>query len=215
MNHKPAFNFVMTCIGLLATTLPGAASATVVNIDSLANRIPWDQLASAGLGTAGRNPASYASQVPLTLGPGTYAFSFVGGAWNPWGQDQPAASCAQTLDCGSGIGWITTAAFDSGSGTPIVNLGTGTRWFTPALSLADAQAQAPSIHTFAVPTTLRLYVADSVYDEVGQFWWNQGAVSLNIAAVPEPASSVMLLAGLSVIGLRWRRSRRDAGTADG
>lgn len=207
MNRKSVLNIAVASVGLLSTALSGVASAVVVNIDSLANRIPWDQLVN----TSGLNKANYLNQVQLTLNPGTYAFSYVAGAWNPWGQAQPSAACAQTLNCGLGVGWVNAAAFDTGSGTAIMELGTSSRWYTPALALQDAQANGPYIYTFANPTTLRLFIPDSVYDEVGQYWWNTGGVSLNITsvqapAVPVPATAWLLGSGLlGLIGVARRR----------
>lgn len=179
MKQINAFNIAVAVIGLFSTLLSGQANALVVTVDSLTHRIPWDQLASAGLSTSGRNQTKYMNQVLLPLERGTYAFSFVSGAWNPWGQVQPT-SCAQTGNCGEGVGWVTNTSFDTGAGTAIKTMGDWSRWNTPELALSNAQKDDPYIHTLASSGTLRFFIGDSVYDEVGRYWWNQGSVTVDV-----------------------------------
>jgi hypothetical protein len=178
--------------------LPAVAAASTITVDSLANRIPYDQNPN----TYGEPASNYQNQVNLTVGPGTYSFAFVAGAWNAWG------SGACTLgNCGDGAGWMTSVAFDMGPGSQIQGLGNGSRWATPALALADAQAQPVYTQTFAAKTTLRFFIADTIYTQVYQPYWNQGQVTLNVAAVPEPETYAMMLAGLGLFGFMARRKK--------
>ena len=73
---------------------------------------------------------------------------------------------------------------------------------TAAEALAVAQATfSPLALELPSRQTLRFGITDSAYDD------NYGGISLNIAAVPEPATWALLLAGFGVVaGLARRRS---------
>ena len=205
---KSLFRIAGIIVAIALSSIANAAPAgTVVTIDSLANRTPLDQYVNFPTGAPYGypfDPNKYLNQVLLTLAPGTYAFTFVGGAWNPWGQDNncgaaPSASCA---------GWVSSVSFDTGPGSTISDLGTSAlRWSTPAGALAGAQALPVFTQSFAAKTTLRFFIQDYPYDEIGPYWVNQGAVSLNVAAIPEPETYAMLLAGLALLGVKVRRGR--------
>ena len=74
---------------------------------------------------------------------------------------------------------------------------------TAATALAFAQAR-PTSFTFATDTT----AVFSIPDNLGEFWDNNGGVSLSVtAAVPEPETYAMMAAGLGALAFVSRRRK--------
>ena len=172
-------------LSLLATLACGTALAQVgpVNIPA---------------GTDYRVNGDYVLGVERTLGPGSYLVHSVGrdaaagfdhDAWNYAG------------------GWLNqyfiwTADKTYWAGTLNAS-GTNWRIFdTAAEALAVAQATfSPLTLVLGTEQTVRFGIADSFYGD------NSAGISLNIAAVPEPASWALMLAGFGLVGTLVRRRR--------
>lgn len=195
---------------LFAVLIPfGSVSAITISVDSLLNRTPLD-ISNYPI-TQGWNTSAYYNQVQVTLAAGTYSFAIVSGAWNPWGTQQTGCG----LDGRCTTGWNTVVSYDRGIGstsTPIFFY--GAYWATPQLALANAKLFPAYQATFLSQTTLRFYIADTVYDQISSPWINQGSVTLSInpiiAPVPEPETYAMLIAGLGLIGVIDRRRKQNA-----
>ena len=141
----------------------------------------------------------YVLGVERTLGPGSYLVYSVGrnpaagfdyDAWNyagGWLNQYFIWTSTQTHWAGTlnaaGTGW---AIFD-----------------TSAQALATAQATfSPLTLVLGSEQTVRFGIADSFYGD------NSAGISLNIAAIPEPASWALMVAGIWFMGALIRRRRR-------
>ena len=194
---------------LCAVAMTGAAQAAVVNIDS-----------TSATGTT------------LNLSAGTYSFGAVGtaagGAYNAYSYQAsgfnpivPAVSgCSATgTNCASGfrsnftitVGGVTTHYNLSGSGSSTAN---NFQTATQALAafqagpvyqtLGNVSTISPLTFTLASNAAVTFAVDDDLLFD------NTGGVSLNVAAVPEPASWAMMIVGVGLVGGALRRREGKA-----
>lgn len=204
-------------LGAVAALALGAteagATATVVNVS-----------ATSSAGTT------------LSLGAGQYSFSFIGTAQG--GAYSAASAWATTTGCdGAGRncsqGWLTALFIDLGNTVGAFDRTTGLAyWPQPYLSpyfatpeAANAAAQtgtfiattlagtpsadttAPFTFSLASAQDVNFFLKDSYYGD------NRGGISIALArvgaAVPEPATWAMLLAGFGAVGFAMRRKREQ------
>lgn len=181
------------------------AQAHVIQLNSYFNGGPFDREVHL------RNPVLYAAN------PGRYKIDFlrtgetVEGqtvgytAWNGWrnvlGCDAQGSVCQN--------GWLTYFRYDRGGDSTINDtklLGDATSWATSELAFQAAKARGSQFIDVTAPTTLRFYIADNWhYDNVGGVAFQ----ITQVAAVPEPETYAMMLAGLAGIGLLARRKKKE------
>ena len=168
---------------LLAASMLGAACAApaaVLNLDAL-------------------DPAG----VTLDLTAGSYELRYIGRAdgglydsWNSWGF---VSGCGGTPgDCAAG--WVNFVGVER-PGLPFTYRWDFLRYATPEAALNAAQGYFnPTTLTLAAPTPVRFFVPDFYYAD------NIGGISLSVVPqVPEPASALLMAAGLGAVALRRRR----------
>ena len=188
--------WVLTLAGACALVC-GAARATVIDISAT--------------NTTG-DP--FGTPVTLTLAPGLYRIIYAtngrySGFTDSWGD--PSGCDASGAACSNG--WSDAFGYTIQSKTPIsggfaipnpTSRSYGQRYASAPLALAAySKALPPTTFALTETTNVSFFVPD-----YGGSWDNAGGLSLNVAAVPEPASAAILaLAGVGVVAA-WRR-RRD------
>ena len=171
--------------GLAATP----AAAAIVNLDALTNS-----------GMTATNAIS------LNLGAGTYTVTPTIGAFTAFTRFNTISGCNNIGgSCTTGYEhsyFVTIGATSTGYGSNngLGTLGpqtTGGYYATAAQAFAlDATT---SMFTLAAPQTVKFWIFDDFLSD------NSGGVSLNVAAIPEPASWAMLIAGFGLVGAAMRR----------
>lgn len=174
----------------LALTVAVPASAlTIVNIDGKLN--------ASNTG---------ANAVTLALTQGRYEMRFVQDQFTAHNRFGKVSGCKAGANCTTG--WEVRARYyfgaDDGVETNNLKFGTmGTAsWFSTPQGAFDNAASL--VREFTIPSggsTISFYIFDAVTSD------NEGGISLSIAAVPEPASWAMLIAGFGLVGAAARRRR--------
>lgn len=178
----------------LVSMAPGVSAATVVNVDGKLN---------ASLDGS--------NAVPLPLGAGTYNITFVSGLFDAFSRFSNNSGCdVNGQNCVLGFEnsikyIINSQTFSLGDGQANGGLGPqtpGNGYFnSTSLSLQNA-AQYKGTFTLSAPTTVGFFLFD---DNLAD---NRFGVSLNVAAVPEPATWAMLLLGFGFVGGAMRSAKR-------
>ncbi len=190
MRHK------MLCLAAVSLLSSAASAATIVNLDGKAN-----------------SSIDGSHAVSLNLGAGIYQVTFVEDqytAFSRWGFEQGCDSFG--LHCRQG--WENSARIIVGSneykfGDANASGGYGPKpgedayFATADLSFAHSGIYSLNF-SLAAPGTVKFYLYDSARAD------NRGGVSLSVAAVPEPATWAMLIAGFGLVGATLRRRRLQA-----
>ena len=169
-------------------------AATVVNLDGMAN--------------ASLNGAN---AVTLNLDAGDYNLNFIEGAFtaftrfsNVSGCDGFGAKCITGFE-NSARFVVNGTTFLFGDGAASGGLGpqaTGGYYSTAAQSFAASSAFSTTF-SLAAPGSVSFYLFD---DNLGD---NSGGVSLAVAAVPEPATWMLMLLGMAGVGYTMRRKDKQ------
>lgn len=148
--------------------------------------------------------------VMLNLAAGTYSLSFVKDAYTaftrfsaPTGCDGAGMNCSQGWENSARyiIGGTTYLFGDGAASGGIGPLGVGDGYYSSeALSFANSGGYLDSF-TLNSAGAVTFYLYD---DFLGD---NSGGVSLSVAAVPEPATWLMMFVGIGAIGGFMRRKR--------
>jgi len=166
--------------GVIAAA-PAAAQVINLNAQTTTTYAPYTQLLGAG------------TYQVFDVGTGDAAGALYD-AWHPWGLTGGGSCDTGGANCT--WGWYRRWYMDFGSG----EVGNNSGFFaSAALALASAKTDDPHSFTLLAPTTVKFWIADSPYTD------NTGGVSLSIAAVPEPETWGLLLAGLGLLGVAARR----------
>ncbi len=179
-------SFAILGLALLAAT---PSAAVIVDVNALTN--------------SGLNDAN---AVSLVLGAGRYRVTPVVGTFTAFNRFGNVAQCnSEGAQCRTGFEHSYFVGIDGaaiGYGSNNGNGGIGPQstggYYATALQAFVADAAASSF-TLTAPTTVRFYIFDDIVGD------NIGGVSLNVAAVPEPASWAMLIAGFGLVGATLRR----------
>ncbi len=152
--------------------------------------------------------------VNVNLGAGTYNLSFVTGLYTAFNRFSSANGCDGTgANCITGFEnsariFVNGGTLLFGDGAASGGLGpqaTGGYYSTAAQSFAASSVFSSSF-VLAAPATVSFYLYDDILGD------NSGGVSLAVSAVPEPATWLMMVLGLGVIGFGMRR-RADRSAA--
>lgn len=176
---------------IAALAVSSAAGATVVNIDAITNTTP----ATSG--------------VPQTFAAGTYRVTPIIGTYTAFSRFSSVSGCdSGGFNCSQGFEHsyvITINGVSTGYGDGTANGGIGP--ISPGNGYYDTAAKAfafgatPSTFTLTSASTVNFSIFD---DFLGD---NTGGISLDVSAVPEPATWAMLILGFSLTGFAARRRR--------
>ena len=184
--------FSMTRVLLASAAAAGLAatpaSAAIVNLDALTNS-----------GMTATNAVS------LNLGAGSYSVTPIIGAFTAFSRFNTIGGCNNIGgSCRTGFEhsyFVTIGATSTGYGS---NSGLGTLGPQTTGGYYASAAQAftldatSSMFTLAAPQTVKFWIFDDFLSD------NSGGVSLNVAAIPEPANWAMLIAGFGMVGAMMR-----------
>jgi hypothetical protein len=135
--------------------------------------------------------------VTLSLTAGSYLVSYDSGAWNAWSS---VSGCDASHHCATG--WLNQFSI-----VPTIDAASffadGVVWETAALAEANGKAMSPLTLTLSADQMVKIYIGDFPYYD------NQGGITVSIAAVPEPETYAMLLAGLGLLGFAARRKQHQ------
>lgn len=198
--------FATLALGVCMAMDMTAAQAATVNIDSTQN----GSYVAGGPGylLPGTSAQPF-NPVQLTLDAGTYLITNAANTgyfsgWNFNGGASAGYNWVWSFQMAEHDGQIIEDAYVApilASQAAIAALTDTTTWNGNTQLAATTTASFSDTFTLTHTTTLDFYVDDYNWG-LGD---NYGGVSLNIAAVPEPGSYVMLLAGLGLFGLIVRR----------
>ncbi|MBV6409069.1 MAG: hypothetical protein EFKGCFLK_02691 [Rhodocyclaceae bacterium] len=179
---KKSLKSALAAATAAAALAAAPAGAQVINLDAqtTTTAAPYTQLLGAG------------TYQVFDVGPADAAGALYD-AWNPWGAG--AGGC-NISGSGCSWGWYRRWYMNFGGG----EVGNNSGFFSSAaLALAGAKTDDPFSFTLLAPTTVSFWIADSPYYD------NAGGVSLSIAAVPEPETWALMMAGLGLLGFAARR----------
>ena len=135
--------------------------------------------------------------VTLSLSAGSYLVSYDAGAWNAWGF---VIGCDGSHHCTKG--WLNAFSI-----VPTidgrVDFFDGFLWETAALAEANGMTMSPLTLTLSADQLVKIFIADSPYDD------NLGGITVSIAAIPEPETYALMLAGLGLLGFIGRRRKQQ------
>ena len=186
-------------------SIAAALSASLFAVSSLQAATIVDLNGVTNASTNGANA------VTLNLDAGVYNLNFVEGAYTAFtrfstvtGCDGLGAKCITGFE-NSARYVIDGATFFFGDGAASGGLGpqaTGGYYSTAAQSFAASDVFT-STFTLAAPRAVSFYLFD---DNLGD---NSGGVSLAVAAVPEPATWMLMLMGMAGVGFAMRRKEKQ------
>lgn len=182
---------IFRAAAIAALAVSTAAGAVVVDIDAITNTTP----ATNG--------------VPQTFAAGTYRVTPIIGTFTAFSRFSSVNGCdGGGFNCAQGFEHsyvITINGISTGYGDGTANGGIGP--ISPGNGYYDTAAKA--FEFGATPTTFTLTSAStvnfSVFDDfLGD---NTGGISLNVSAIPEPATWAMLVFGFALTGFAARHRR--------
>ncbi len=183
---------------MTALALGAPAQAIIVNIDA-SHRFTYDSGGSDPSPLPGQHINLIGNAITLALPAGDYRIT------NAAGQPNALFSAWSYNTWTSSWAWAFVAADDA----------TRKVLFYAQAGFGSSAAQVaalPAVQNFsmnfslAAPTTMLFTLRDYYVPD------NAGGISIDISAVPEPAISGMLAAGLAVLAFRARRLRRGDGS---
>lgn len=188
--------FALTALSAAALATVAAMpahAATVINLDGVSN--------------ASLNGSN---GVTLNLAAGTYNLSFVTGDYSAFNRFGVSSGCdGAGQNCTRG--WENSARYIIGSSTFLFGdgngsggigpLGVGDGYFSTAAQSFANSGLYNSSFTLNSAGAVTFFLYDNIMSD------NVGGVSLSVAAVPEPASWMMMILGIGAIGGAMRRKR--------
>ena len=179
--------------------LIAVASAAVLTLPAQAITLNLDGMANASID--GSNGVGFA------LAAGKYRFSFVNDQYTAFSRFSSATGCdGSGRNCVQGFENSTmvvtngvTNMFGDGNASGGFGPVSGGGYYETAANSFANSGQYTSIFTFAAPVTGSAYIFDDILSD------NRGGVSLNIAAVPEPATWGLMILGFGGMGVAMRR----------
>ena len=186
-------------------SIAAALSASLFAVSSLQAATIVDLNGVTNASTNGANA------VTLNLDAGVYNLNFVEGAFTAFtrfssvtGCDGLGAKCVTGFE-NSARYVIDGTTFLFGDGAASGGLGpqaTGGYYSTAAQSFAASSAFT-STFSLAAPGSVSFYLFDDILGD------NSGGVSLAVAAVPEPATWMLMLLGMAGVGFSMRRKEKQ------
>lgn len=138
------------------------------------------------------------SAITHVFDPGSYTVSLAKGLYVAWAVNQSTTDPR----------WVDYYQYTIDGVTRSTNTLGRTRSYDADSAFAAWSALGPLKLDFASRTAVTFAIQDSP----GSFWDNSGGITLNVAAVPEPATWGMMVLGFLGIGLtlRTKRDRKAA-----
>jgi hypothetical protein len=189
--QEVSVNKVRAAASAFSLIVAAPSAAAIVNIDALTN---------SGL--------TAANAVSVNLGPGSYTVTPIIGAFTAFSRFATVSGCdSNGAKCVNGFEhsyFVTIGGNSIGYGG---NNGLGTigpqstgGYYATALQAFTLDGTGTTF-TLAAPQAVKFWIYDDFLTD------NRGGVSLNVAAVPEPASWAMLITGFALTGAMLRRRR--------
>lgn len=137
------------------------------------------------------------SAVTYSFDPGSYTVSLVKGLYTAWAP----------VDANSTLRWVDYYKYTIDGVTKSTYM-PGPRFATEDAAFAAYSAAGPVKLDFTTKTAVTFAIEDHAW----QFYDNAGGITLNVAAVPEPATWGMMVLGFFGMGmaLRTKRERKAA-----
>ena len=158
----------------------------------------------------------YSDGISLFFEAGTYEFSVVSGAWNPWYSSTGVTGC-DSFGSNCDTGWIWSMDIYQPSTSTSFRLGSKVDRYATDLMAYNAHSSDILSLNQATDGNLLFFIKDGNPGDSKIYEWdNSGAVTAsisqlstttNLAVVPEPVSSILFLVGGATMGFRRLRSK--------